>query len=54
MPALRAVKRSGMSERKPMRLVADRRDFEREALDEGRDALVYISAAIVRRRREAP
>lgn len=37
-----------------LRLAADRRDFEREALDEVRDALVYLGAAIVRRRRGTP
>lgn len=34
-----------------LRLARDRRDLEREALEEVRDALVYVGAALVRRRR---
>ncbi len=35
-----------------MRVTGDARDFEREALDEARDGLVYVAAALIRARRE--
>jgi len=34
-----------------LRLDLDQRDFERELLDEVRDGLVYVAAAVIRRRR---
>lgn len=34
-----------------LRIEGDQRDFEREALDEVRDGLVYAAAAAIRRRR---